>query len=198
MNKNRNKETFREFFEENENLPDDDFQILLEKKFGKPPYEFLEEGDVHKRSLKRKRNNTLKPEYKAKFPQPNYYNFKQAEYVDNRGREYILGSGTKKDQLIESGLITHKNYSQPPLHEGGSFGVQMFWLRIPIKRDKKISSEYEIDSRITLYHIKTQVECTGTIESVYIGKSRKTGYAIIRNFKTHGKLANPKVLMDLL
>ena len=142
--------------------------------------------------------------YKAKTPEPNYSEFKQLlkkknVYIDLLGREYLLAEGSARDNYTRRGYITNTKYREanPTLIE--DVGTLLFWIRIPIKLKNHIPFPDPTDENLTLYFPRDQVICRGITDGVfYSGPKKKTGYVVIRNFKTFGQVSNPKEYEDIL
>jgi hypothetical protein len=189
----RTKESFDIFYEKNKDLEQSEYLDLLSENFGDPPYEFLDETQLPKKIVKRKKSLTLSPAYKAKYPQPNYHNFSKPEYRDTKGREYKLATGFVKQRLVDQGDITQPKFTVPDLYEHQFHGTQVFWVRIPVSRSKKFEiPDVNSNEKVELYHYFNTTKCTGTVESCFFGPRRKTGYIILRDFTSYGSETDPR------
>ena len=175
---------------------DTDRQRLLEERgFGKPPYEFLD-NEIPAKSLTRKRRNISSKKKVAKYPNPNYDNFGTSSYRDTSGVEYELvtdNTNEKKQGLIDVGTIQYIENIQPVEHQDFYAGTQLFWLRIPSRRKRyKNTQPPEVGDEILLYHEKTQIPCTGIVDSLFIPPKGKTGTIIISDFTISGTSIDPE------
>ncbi len=137
-------------------------------------------------------------EYAAKTPEPNYSQFKKLlkkknVYIDSLGREYILATGAMRDKYVAQGYITSEDFSEPDLNSIESVGTLIFWIRIPIKLRNWVPFPDPTGETLTLYYPKDQILCEAITDGVfYSGPKKKTGYVILRNFKTFGQVADPE------
>jgi hypothetical protein len=184
----RTKEAFELFNEKNKDLEQNDYLNLLKETFGNAPYEFIDEEQIPKKSVFRKKPLTLSPKYKAKNPQPNYYNFgKKPEYIDTMKRHYKLATGLVKQRLVDEGEITNPYFSQPDMYKPRSYGKQAFWIRIPISLRGKVNyPDVNSSEEIELYHVDTMTKCTAVVEACFHGGRKKTGYVVLKDFSSHG------------
>ena len=151
-----------------------------------------------KRYKKRNKDEKKPRKYYARNPQPNYSNFKKPQYVDMKGREYKLASGEIVEQYTSAGDISHPEFEQPPLRDSFSWGTQIFWIRIPIDSRDNVHFPQPQEGRITLYHIRSQVLCTGITDGVYYGPKKKTGFVVLRKFTSYGQVPDPSPYSHLV
>jgi len=169
------------------------FQEIVETELGKPPYENLEPTELPFGSNKRKRHNFVVSNHnREKHPFPNYYNFgKRIEYLDQQGREYVLAHKDSKivQRLVDRGEKLDTDYDIPPRYEKSHHNRLVFYIKVPISTRNKIQMPLSSigGERVTMYHIKTQVKCVGTIEACFTTPKGKTGYVILRDFITLGE-----------
>lgn len=136
-------------------------------------------------------------EYSAKTPEPNYSQFKaqlkkKNVYIDLMGREYILASGDMRDKYVTQGFITSPDYKEPNPSSIESVGTLLFWIRIPIKLRNRVPFPDPEGEKLTLYYPKEQILCRAITDGVfYSGPKKKTGYVVMRNFKTFGQVIDP-------
>lgn len=189
----RTKEAFEFFHQNNKDLEQNEYLTLLKQTFGNPPYEFLDEGQIPKYSIYRKKALTLPEEYKAKYPHPNYSNFGKPEYIDSEGRHYKLAKGSVKEKLVNEGEIVNTEFKSPDIYKPRSYGKQVFWIKIPISlRGSANFPNPESNEQIVMYHVDTGTKCTAYTNSCFHGKRRKTGYIILDDVKSHGKTKDYK------
>lgn len=136
--------------------------------------------------------------YAAKTPEPNYSEFnkllkRKNVYVDLLGREYILASGAMRDKFVGQGIITSPDFREPDPTSIESVGSLVFWIRIPIKLRGHTPFPEPSGEKLTLYYPKDQILCRAITDGVfYSGPKKKTGYVVLREFKTFGQVANPE------
>ncbi len=151
-----------------------------------------------KRYKKRAKNEEKSLAYHARNPGPNYSQFKRPEYVDMKGREYKLASGSTMGNLIRSGVISHPEFGEPDLRDEQQLGTQMFWIRIPIHLRGTVPRPNPEGENISLFHIKKQVLAGGFTNGVFFEGKNKTGYVMLDNFTTYGQVADPSPYAHLV
>jgi hypothetical protein len=181
----RTKEAFEVFHELNKDLEQSDYIELLERTFGKPPYEFLDEGQIPKYSVHRVKSLTLSPEYKSRNPQPNYYNFGKPEFIDTKGRLYKIATGPFRNQYIESGDITDP-FTKTSQYEKEYHGFQVLWAKLPIPNKGVEFPDAQSNEKLVLYDIKSMTKCTAVVDSSFFEARRKTGTVMVRDFISYG------------
>lgn len=134
-------------------------------------------------------------EYEAKTPEPNYSEFGKmgVEYIDLKGREYILAKeGTLVNTYKSKGLIQTRTFFEPNRNRREIIGTQIFWVRIPIDLRGTVEFPQPDGEHLNLYFIRDQVICIGKTNGVFVsGPKKKTGFMILNNFTTFGQVADP-------
>jgi len=166
-------------------------QNTLESEYGPPPYEFLSH-EIPFGSVKRKRHNILPDEYRAKYPFPNYTAFKNPQYFDTQGREYKVADPESDvvNQLVSRGESINTDFDKPDISNTVNIGTLAMWIRIPIATRNQVQFPNESEI-VHLFHIETQVAVSADVETLFHRPLGKTGYILMRNFITHGRLADP-------
>lgn len=144
---------------------------------------------------KRPKDEERSAQYNAKTPEPNYSEFGKigVQYVDMKGREYILARGSETvRQYVESGDITVPDFNEPDRQFTENVGTQLLWIRIPIHLRGTVEFPDSNREALTLYFVRDQVLCTGQTDGVFVsGPKKKTGFVVLRNFSTHGQVSDP-------
>lgn len=152
--------------------------------------------------LTRKRHLTNSdPDVVARYGKGNYHTMKtkDIEYQDEKGRQYILlKEGEKdfkaeRDRLVQSGVIRYPSFRGPSGLEDqyGSYGTQLFRIRKPIATRGETEWPSPGEYINTLYHLATQTVCAGTVDKIFYGPNRKTGYVTLSNFFVLDRPSNP-------
>jgi len=200
MNK-RNREEFDLFIRNRDTFSDNNLDDDIVTNFGPPPYEFLQEGDsIQLKSTKRKKSNIQSPRMHLKYPNPNYTTFGRPEYLDSMGREYSLTKGDLRKKYIDDRIITDETYEKPSQFIDEEIGSLVLNIRIPIRTRNTVQnpSAFLGGDSIDLIHIETQIICTCSVDSIFMSGRRKTGYLIVKNFRTFGKTPMPHLYKDYL
>ena len=149
-------------------------------------------------------NERRAAEYAARTPEPNYAQFGRigAQYVDERGREYILATGPLVDAYVRAGDIQHPYFITPDPRGVHEMGTQIFWVRIPIRLRGSVEFPDPAGERLEMYFWREQIRCEGRVDGVFVsGPKKGTGYVIVRDFVTLGRPDKPaeyeKVLFAL-
>ncbi len=132
-------------------------------------------------------------EYHGSTPEPNYSEFGRigAEYVDALGREYILADGPLRDAYVNSG-DQDPDFRRPDPRGTRTVGTVVFWVRLPVRLRGAVGFPEPTRDRLAMYFFSEQIPCEGFTDGVFFsGPKKKTGWAVVRDFVTFGRLANP-------
>lgn len=182
-------------------------------QLGNPPYEFLSwKGDANidklsanlpQKIIKNNRvlNTRLSPTKSLKVPGPNWVNI-NSQLISKNGFQFQLAP-----ESIQSSKLTNYtnaegqrandkfdnvlNYNSSSNRDPRDFSIDkaVFWFKS--KRSKKFMDIPKRGDRFDMMTIQNQIGCTATVDSCYVDGRRKSGYIVLRDFKTSGPVKNP-------
>ena len=125
--------------------------------------------------------------YHARRPGPNYEEFTPV-FSDMHGRQYGVmrrdaegDAQPTADELVASGAPA----------AGGRVRLS---LRMPINQRWSVPLPAPSDEKLVLYHPASQTTCSARTDGVFVAGARaRTGFVVVRDFVTHGQVADPAV-----
>lgn len=160
----------------------------------------LTDKDLDYMNNKKRKNVKVNIKNLMKNPAPNYIEFDKPEYIDTSGIEYKLASGAIKESYQSRGEITNPDFKEPDDFDKRYIGTQVFWIRMPIKNRGNTEYPNPLGSgqSIRMYHIEKQILCEASVDSVFVGNKRKTGYVVLRDFRTLSQPNDPKEYLSIV
>ena len=161
-------------------------RILL--SFMESPFKHkIRKHKIRKQTRKQSKDFEKSAIYEAKTPEPNYSEFgkEKADYIDRKGREYILAPNSAEivQNFIRSGDIKHPEFEEPHPDIIMNWGTLIFWIRIPIHLRQTITFPDVENEWIEFYFLRDQILCRGKTGGLFVsGPKKKTGFIIIHNF----------------